>query len=294
MARRPARSTLLRIGAAALCLGGMGVAFATQASKLSTFDWRFAPGWLALGVMAFVALQMTVCQLWVMLVRHLGGELPTLRGYSIWSVSVLGRYVPTGALMVVGRLDMARRAGVPRRICMASILYETALAAGGALVVASAFVPVWVTVTLIMLMLISLHPRVLHPVADRVLARAGREPLPAVLSAREVLGFATAYIATYSLAGLGTLALALALHPVASEDVLRVVASFAVGFIASLIGFLSPGGLGAREVAQATVLAPALPFAVGLAVAVTVRLVQMSVELVLAGALPLVERRRAR
>lgn len=283
---------MLRIGAAVLCLGGMAVAFATQASKLSSFDWRFAPGWVVVGVVAFVAVQLSVASLWVALVRRLGGELPARRGLSIWSVSILGRYVPTGALMIVGRLDMARRAGVPRRVCMASIFYETVLAAGAAVVVASAFVPWWVTVAVCVGMVVVLQPQLLRPVADRLLARAGRDPLPAVLAGREVVVFAAGYVATYVLAGLGTWALVVALHPVAAADVPRVIASFSIGFIASMIGFLSPGGLGAREVAQATVLTPALPFAVGLAAAVTVRLVQMAVELAMAAALPFLERRR--
>lgn len=282
----------------------MGAAFATQLSKLSGLDWTFSPGWLAAGMLAFVVLQAALCVLWLRLVRRLGGALAAPRGRSIWCMSTLGRYVPTGALMIVGRIDMAHRAGVPRRVCMASIVYELALTLVGALVVCAGFIvsldelapaPVrWAAPVLGVLALAGLHPRIFSPVANRLLRRVGAEPLPVVLSSIEVLRYALAYVFCFVLAGVGTLALARGLHPVATHDVPLVAASFAVGFVASIVGFLSPGGLGAREVAQGTALAAALPFAVGLAVAVAGRLVQMAIELASAGLMPLLERRASR
>lgn len=295
---------LIRITAGVVAVGTMLAAFASQVSKLPDIEWSFAPGWLAAGLFSFVVLQAVMCVLWLRLVGRLGGELPGPRGRSIWCLSVLGRYVPTGALMIVGRIDMSRRAGVPRRVCMASIVYEMALTLVGALVVCAGFVvslddlapaPVrWAAPVIGVAALAGLHPRIFAPVADRLLRRVGAEPLPTVLSGPEVLRYAVAYVLCFVLAGLGTLALARGLHPITMHDVPLVAASFAVGFVASIIGFLSPGGLGAREVAQGTALAATLPFAVGLAIAVSARLVQMAVELGSAGLMPLLERRSTR
>jgi hypothetical protein len=242
-----------------------------------------------------------MCILWLRLLRRLGGALPVPRGRSIWCVSVLGRYVPTGALMIVGRIEMSHRAGVSRRVCTASIVYEMALTLGAALVFCAAFVvgldeiapaPArWAAPVVGVAAILALHPRVFGPVSSRVLGRVGREPLPALLTGRTVALYALGYIASFALAGLATLALARGLHPVGVSDVPLIVASFAVGFAASVVGFLSPGGIGAREVAQATAMVAVLPFAVGLAVAIATRLVQMGVELSFAAAMPLIERR---
>jgi hypothetical protein len=269
--RRLTRGMLVRLAIAGLALAGMAVAVVSQLHKLPDIQWKFSLPWLLAGILAFVAIQAPMAVVWVHLVRRLGGELPTPRGRSIWCVSLLGRYVPTGALMIVGRLDMGRRAGVPRRICMASIVYEMALTLGVAFVACAGFVvslhdlapaPVrWAAPFVGVAALAGLHPRIFRPVADRLLARAGAEPLPAVLSPGEVARFGAAYVGYFVVLGLGTLAMARALHPVSASDAPLVMASFAVGFIASVIGFLSPGGLGAREVAQATALVAALPFA---------------------------------
>jgi hypothetical protein len=301
--RRVSRSTLIRIAAALLALAGMGAAIATQISKLQTIEWSFEPGWLVAGLVGFVVLQWFMCMLWLRLLARLGGELPVLRGRSIWCVSVLGRYVPTGALMIVGRIDMSWRAGVSRRVCMASIVYEMAFTLGGALVICGAFVfgldevaPAWMRAAAPVLgvaAIAALHPRIFGPVSARLLTRLGREPLPELLSARAVALYAAGYVLSFAMAGVATLTLALAVHPVGAGDAALVGASFAVGFAASIVGFLSPGGIGAREVAQATAMVAVLPFAVGLAVAIMTRLVQMAVELGFAGAMPLIERRRA-
>lgn len=292
----------MRLTALVLALGAMAVAAATQVSRLSEIEWAFSPAWLAVGILAFSALQLPTSDLWISLVRRLGAELPTGRGRTIWCVSLLGRYLPTGALMVVGRVDMARRAGVPRRVCLSSIVYEMALTLGAAALICAGFVfvlrdvapgPVrWAAPAVGVAAIAALHPRILRPVVDRLLARAGAESLPSVLSAREVGAYMFAYVGYFLIAGLGTLALALAMHPVEPADAPLVMASFAIGFIASLVGFLSPGGLGAREIAQATALTAAMPFAVGLAVAIVTRLVQMGVELAFAGLTPLLEARR--
>jgi uncharacterized membrane protein YbhN (UPF0104 family) len=69
------------------------------------------------------------------------------------------------------------------------------------------------------------------------------------------------------------------------------VAAYSVGFAASLVAFILPGGLGARETALAAALAPALPFTVAIAVAVAVRLVQMAVEVAFAFVTPVLAKR---
>src|SRR5207248_10618140 len=69
------------------------------------------------------------------------------------------------------------------------------------------------------------------------------------------------------------------------------VAAYSVGFAASLVAFILPGGLGARETVLAAALAPALPFTVAVAVAVAVRLVQMAVEVAFAFVTPMLAKR---
>jgi len=43
------------IGVPAIILASLGVAIATQWSKLPSFHWRFEPGWLVISLAAFAA-----------------------------------------------------------------------------------------------------------------------------------------------------------------------------------------------------------------------------------------------
>ena len=79
-------------------------------------DRRFSPGWLlisALGVLLFYFLQ---GEYWRLILHALGEDIPARPGRAVWGKSLLARYVPTNALMIVGRVVMAERYGVTKRV----------------------------------------------------------------------------------------------------------------------------------------------------------------------------------
>src|SRR5438874_1647577 len=49
------------------------------------------------------------------------------RERSIWSLTLVARYVPTSALMALGRIALCERERVPKRVTAASVAYELAL-----------------------------------------------------------------------------------------------------------------------------------------------------------------------
>src|SRR5262249_13578072 len=139
--------------------------------------------------------------------------------------------------------------------------------------------------------LVALDPRVFHRLADWGLQRLGRAPLRLSLSRARGLQFLVVYPLRMLIAGFGTYALAHAVHAIPDAHIATCVAAYSVGFAASLVAFILPGGLGARETALAAALAPALPFTVAIAVAVAVRLVQMAVEVTFAFVTPVLAKR---
>jgi glycosyltransferase 2 family protein len=282
----------------------IGLAVASQWSRLPNFEWRFAPGWLALSLLAFAVFQAAHAELWRLILVNMGERLAVLPALAIWSVTLLGRYVPTGALMVVGRVAMAQREGVARRVCLASVVYEVALTGVGALALGS-----WFALTLPALedrperyailalpigALIALHPRIFHPLADRVLDRVGRDPLPRVVAYRRVLLLALGFLSTFVVAGAGVYCFAQAIYEVGSDDLSTFVAAYSVAWIVSVLGFFSPAGLGAREAGLTAALVPVMPLAAAAAVTVGVRLVQIGLELLFAAVSPLAAGRRFR
>jgi hypothetical protein len=301
---RPANALLRRglwVTLTAFIVGCVALAVAAAVFSLPDFEWRFNAAWLAAAAAGFAALHLSHAALWYGLLRSLNQHIDRRRARSIWCTSGLARYTPGSVLLPMVRVAMSEPEGVPKRICLASVIYEVALLLTGAVVV-GAYAAVrapefdgqpirYVVLVLPVIAIAALHPKVFRRLADAALVRLGRERLPVALPMGRLLGFVGLYSITWVLAGFALYALIHGVHPVEPDDLLIVIGAPAVGYVAAMLAFMIPGGIGAREGAVAVVLSATLPVAVGVAVAVALRLLQMIVELACAAITPLLARR---
>jgi uncharacterized membrane protein YbhN (UPF0104 family) len=272
-----------------------------EVGHLPKIDWSFDAWWLAPAFMALIAFQGIHAEAWRRILHELHGDIPPRKGWVIWNVSLLARYVPTQIMLAVTRVGMAEREGVPKRITMASIVYEVALVTAASVVVAAWGImnlpaihssPWRFAILLVPVVAVAcLHPKPFARVSTVLLRRLKAEPLQRMLSFRAVLAFAGIYVVSFLLTGVAVLCLALALHHVDAEDIPLVLSAWSVGYAGALVAFFVPGGLGVREGAMAAVLAIVLPTSVAVAVAVVVRLAQTGIELLYAGGSVLYARR---
>lgn len=300
--RHPRARLALRWGLVALIFAFLLFFVVRQAGKLPDFDWRFSPGWLALSVPCVAGFYALQGELWRLIVNALGAHIDPVPARSVWGKSLLARYVPTNALMVVGRVVMAEQLGVQKRATLASIVYELGMGVGTAVMVGAYFVidlprlsnqPArFAILALVPIIVAVLHPRVFRPLADFVLRKLGREPLPSTLGFARVLGFAGLYLVAWALIGLGLFAFAAALHPFDLADLPYVAASYPVAFCVAVLTFVVPSGLGTRDAALATAIAAVAPATVATAVAVAFRILQTGIELVYVAVVVGVAKRR--
>ena len=298
------RGTIARAVVVVLVIGSMVGFVVSQWDRLPDFEWRFEPGWLALAVPCVAAFYLLHAECWRAIVHGLGEPLAGREGRAAWGESILARYVPTNVLMVVVRILLAERLGVARRVTVASMFYELGIAVSAATIVGAYFVitmpilqdlPIRYGVLLVVpAVLIGLHPRVFHPLADAVLRRFGREPLPATLSFARVTLLLAVYVVSWVAVGTGVFAFASALHPVAPDDYPFVAAAQAVAFGVAVVTLISPSGLGPRDAALAAALAVVLPLTVATAIAIAFRLFQTAVELCFVGVVAAMARRSRR
>src|SRR5262249_61925047 len=106
-----------------------------------------------------------------------------------------------------------------------------------------------------------LQPRIFHTIADKVLVRLGRQPLPMSLPGPRVFEFLFLYAADTLIAGFGLYFLTQSVFPAGTEDLPTIVGSYAVANTFSILGFILPGGLGAREAAVNVAPSPVMPTA---------------------------------
>jgi hypothetical protein len=300
--KHPGLRLALRVGVVAVVVGCVALALVKEAGHIGDIHWRFEPGWLALCLAALVLFQFLHIELWRLILRVLGGHIEARRARAIWSTTLLARYVPTSALMAVGRVALSEREGVPKRVTLASVVYELAFTVIGALALCVYLLwrlPAlddhswvrWLATAATVLGIAALHPAIFHRVADYVFKRLRRPRLPLSIPFGRVLELTVMYVVSFVVAGVSVLAMAQALHGLPAGDTYTAVASYGLGYVAGVIAFVIPGSLGAREAGVALGLSAALPWTVAVAVAIAVRLLQMGVEVSWAALTPVVARR---
>lgn len=280
----------------------VGLAAVAAVGDFPDVDWRFRPVALLLAVLAIALYLLASSEIWRRLLHALGPSLSPLRAESIWFASGLGRYVPTALLLPMLRMAMAERYGVPKRITFATVVYEIALFFTASLIVSAYFVITlpdlqgewqrFIVLVIPVVAVVALQPRIFHTIADKVLLRLGRAPLPISLPGWRVFEFLALYAVDTLIAGFGLYCLTQSVYPAGAGDLPTIVGSYAVANTFSILAFILPGGLGAREVGMTVALSPVIPTAPALAIAVLSRILQLGLEVILALVTPLLARWR--
>jgi hypothetical protein len=305
---RPPRSRRVRlalqIGLAVLIFGFLVLTVIDQWSEIQSEGIHFHVAWLIPGIAIMPFFYVFSALAWDIILRFLGSPIGVGRAQVAWGQPLLARYVPGSVLYVLGRVLLSERAGVSRRVTIASIVYEQALSATSAIVVASYFIinhpdlqgqPLrWAVLLLIPAAIAVLHPRVFGPLANKVLGKLGRDPLPEVISLKGVISLIVFYSLNWGVAALGIYCVARSVTYIPFDDILLVGSAQAIGYFAALVTVVLPAGLGARDAAFAWGLKAALPsrsFALASLIAIVVRGAQTIGELIYVGAVTALGRR---
>ena len=223
---------------------------------------------------------------WQRILEGLGA--PTLRWrkvQSLYAQSQLGKYLPGNIFHVVGRQMLGNRAGIPHGVLAASTLYEFSALGAASLVLAlplslDAGMPV---------------PRDLPPwtlgipaglalLLAWVAQRQIRRRWPRLLNRRVVLGWFQAWgfhLLFFALSGALLVALGYAFSPRALEPAIavRLGAVFALSWLAGFVTPGAPSGVGIREGVIVLTLQPLLPTAPAALIALLLRVVTVTGDL---------------
>lgn len=211
--------------------------------------------WIGVGFVAAAAAMVTMAVGWRSVLRLVGVEARRGRVIAWYFVGELGKYVPGVIWPVVGRGELARRAGVPRGRAYTSVLLSLGLLYLAALFVATAFLPFglsgggfdpWMLFLLALPVgVAALHHGFLEWVARTVERFTGVHVDVEIPRWGDSLRLIARYVPAWLFVGTGTWAVARALDPGApfSRVVFATVLSWAAGFLAVPV----PAGAGVRE-----------------------------------------------
>ena len=294
---RPPRSKRVRLaiqlGVAVLVFGFLVLTVVSQWSEIQDKGVHFHVLWLIPALVVLPVFYVFSALGWDLILRCLGHRVGAGQAQVAWGQPLLARYVPGSVLYVLGRVLLSERLGVPRRTTVASIAYEQAISATSAITFGAYFFIVhpdlegqplrFAVLLLIPAAIALLHPRVFGPLADRLLRAFGREPLPAVISMRGIVGLLGFYLLNWVVMAIGTYCVARSVSDVSIDEMLTVGSAQALGYVAALATLVAPAGLGIRDAVFAWAVKGAVPggsFAVGSLIAIAVRGVQTLVEVI--------------
>jgi hypothetical protein len=237
---------------------------------LATNWWHFGIAALMFSIFLFVFRATS----WRWILIGLGHRLPVAPATRIWSMSELARYVPGVIWQVVGRVYLSKPYGVNGSVSSTSQLLELAIFMLANILVALTcllsagfqHIPpgqrqwVFISMALVPVLLLLLHPPIFYGLLNRLLHRLKKPAITSRLPKRALL-----ILLLWAILGLLWQSLAIWLLtkktlelPLARWWILAgaYCLAWTVGFS---VGFLAPGGIGVREVVFITTLQFVLP-----------------------------------
>ena len=279
----------------------------TWAQVPASFRWHVSWPLLAFGYLLLVTQELSFALIWRSILARLGSTLDIRAAQQIYLGSEFVRYIPGNVWHVLTRIFWAEGRGVPRATGFASMTIELATKIASAALVFALSLLVWpdigtlggqvgqlgrglpiaVGVVGVPLLLVGLHPRVLTGALNLTLRKLGRQPVAFQLGYGDVLVITLLWSASWVVAGLGFYLIVLALWPTPVSPAAAIMATgiYAIGWDIGFLSFITPSGLGFREVAIAGLLGAGLTGLVSigpvaLVVALVARLAGTAAELV--------------
>jgi hypothetical protein len=214
-------------------------------------------GWLVAAALPAAAGMVAIAVPWRRALRVVGAEVPLPQVVARYFVGEIGKYVPGGVWPLLGRGELATRAGVRRSAAYSSVALSLAtlyLAAATVVVVGlpsllgdGEGIGAAAVVVLLPIGLVVLHPRVLGRLLALVERLTNRTVDVAIPSWGETIRLVLCYVPAWLFIGTATWVVARGLDPSAplGPIVVAAVLSWLVGFVLVPV----PGGVGVREAA---------------------------------------------
>jgi hypothetical protein len=284
----------LEIAAALALVYFLGSYLAAHWGELRAFRWRPNGGLLVAATAFTLAGHVLFASMWIRLLRTMGEPADERAGFHIWFVSLLTRYVPGKVWQVSSLAYLSRRRGISPVHALGAAVHLQVLMVAVAVLLLLATLPAQISLVggrrvamgmaSIAAVLVTLF---VSPLFDWAYAKGlgvlGRPvPLGRLPVRRKALFGALAaaawllHGASFGLFIRGTTGEVL--HPVTGVGI------YLAGYLAGLLAFFLPAGLGAREGVSAYLLGAHLPVSISLAVVIVYRVWLVLLDVLLAGA----------
>jgi len=264
----------IQVGVLALIVVFLGVAIYKSWTQLAGYSWHVQWPLLIAAFALATAQELSFALIWRSILARLGSRLDVLSSERIYLGAEFVRYIPGNVWHVITRVLWAEQRGVSKSIGLASMVIELATKIAAAALVFAVTLLFWpdfsglsalhipnsALITLgglgIPLILVLLYPRLLGAALNFGLKLLKREPITLTMNYLDLLLVTFYWALSWVVAGVGFYLLVLSVTGAAPALVPLIigVGIYALGWDIGFLTFVTPSGLGFREVVIAALL----------------------------------------
>ncbi len=264
---------IVQIVVLVLIAGFLGSGVWRSGNELRGYSWHIQWGLLLAAFALFALQELSFALIWREILRRLGSSLAILPAERIYLGAEFVRYIPGNVWHVITRVLWAEQRGVPKPMGFASMVVELATKIASAALVFVVTLFFWRDATALTahvdrtalvaaaavgvpLLVVGLHPRLLSTALGKGMRLLKREAVAMPLSYPDVLIVTGMWAASWVVAGVGFYLLVLSVYsgPVPAAALALAIGIYAFGWDIGFLSFLTPSGLGVREIALAFLL----------------------------------------
>jgi glycosyltransferase 2 family protein len=244
-------------------------------SNLQGYRWDIQWGLLVSGFLLLVAQELSFALIWRSILARLGSRLDIISAERIYLSAEFVRYIPGNVWHVITRVLWAERKGVPKAIGFASMVVELATKILSAALVFAVTLLFWPNLSALTaqahipqeaaiiagavatpLLLLGLYPPLLEAALNAGLKLLKRAPTKLALRYRDLLVITLYWSLSWVVAGLGfyLITRSIIATPMPPTAIILAIGIYALGWDVGFLSFITPSGIGFREVAIAFLL----------------------------------------
>jgi len=227
--------------------------------EVSTYNFQLRYKHLFISMLLLFGFFLLKVYLWKIILAKMNILLSMRKSMKVLFLSMMGRYLPGKVWMIMGRIYLSEKEGVPRNEAFASVVMEIVLE-----IVASIFfffffvfsvleqpllsLKVIYSMGLIMIVgLVFLHPKVFYKIINLCLYRLKREKIKHCIGYRDIIQLFVFYNFIILFQGTAFYFFVNAIYYVPIDKILGLTGSLAVAGVLGTLSFFTPSGLGVRE-----------------------------------------------
>jgi glycosyltransferase 2 family protein len=235
--------------------------------NINQVDWSlvsFNYLYLIIAIIIIIISYLFQSILWWLILRKKG--LKYSKAHKIYFSSLVGRYVPGKALLVITRILRCKKQGIKKSTSFTSIILDLALYSLSAIllfiITLPNSIPKELTLPLIIigiLLLPLIHPKILKFGINLGLKILKKPKIRFRMKFHNSLGLLLLHIIRWFLLGIGTFFLLISFIQVPISLIYILPGILALSIVLGMLMILSPGGLGIREGLLVLLLTPYMP-----------------------------------